>query len=257
MELLGGLKRVEAPANFDFGVRARIANGAPTQTSRLLPVLKLAAPLVLILVVAMIVIFYQRTPDLRTAKIGEPPSASSEVPSTVDREGASNKSEPISGPRAAEGPDVVSPTPERSQRPAIAYHSTPNRRVRRDVRVDRQPGGSLAPQALTPATTINAPGIPSGNQKNANSNGDNNTDVPVSEVLEMLGVSADSIDGGWKVISTKEGSLARKSGVKAGDVIEAIDGRELTRTTTFKGPSGGKTLRVRRDGKSLDVKLTN
>src|SRR5688500_18285244 len=49
--LLRGLRRVDAPADFDFKLKARIANASPARTASagLFPVLKFAAPLLLLL----------------------------------------------------------------------------------------------------------------------------------------------------------------------------------------------------------------
>src|SRR5687767_1201524 len=51
-KMLGGLKRVEAPGDFDLHVRGRIAAGKPADKSSWLPVpVRLAVPLVLVLLV--------------------------------------------------------------------------------------------------------------------------------------------------------------------------------------------------------------
>ncbi|MEO7673391.1 MAG: hypothetical protein ABIU09_04855 [Pyrinomonadaceae bacterium] len=51
--LLSNLKRVDAPKDFDFHLKARIANASPAdyQTVRLFPVLKYAFPLALFLLI--------------------------------------------------------------------------------------------------------------------------------------------------------------------------------------------------------------
>jgi len=252
-ELLGGLKRVEAPSNFDFGVRARIANGAPAQGSRLVPILKLAAPLALILIVATIIVLYSGR------QVAHQPQIAGSIPETS---AAPSNASPVSKDTSlpvAPDPKTLAGIPAESAPaniPPVAANPPVNRRLPRGRSVDHpMNGGSLPNQALTEPVTINPPGIVPSNGRNANSAG--GPDIPVSEVLQMLGVSADPEDGGWKVKSIAEGSTSRKSGVKTGDVIESIDGRQLTPTTSFKGTFDGKTLRVRRDGKSIDLKITN
>ena len=42
--LLGALKRVQAPDNFEFGVKARIAKGAPKESASPFAFLKIAVP---------------------------------------------------------------------------------------------------------------------------------------------------------------------------------------------------------------------
>ena len=62
---------------------------------------------------------------------------------------------------------------------------------------------------------------------------------------------------GWKVESVSPDTLAGRSGVKAGDVIEAINDQVLTEKMSFKGKFNGKTLRVRRDGATMQIVLKN
>lgn len=256
-EMLGSLKRVEAPSNFEFGIRARIANGAPAEKWSLVPILKVAAPLSLVLIVAMSVIFYQTRPQVDTAEDNAPRiQSSSEASSTIARSGISNNSEPVPAPSTEE--PVSLPPAQRGLKPVLAQDgSNPDRRPSTRGGQVRPSSGTSEQFLLRPANTINPPEFRPGNQKNANSNTAADTDIPVREILEMIGVVGDPTDGGWKVSSTKEGSLAHKSGVRSGDVIEAIDGRAISAGTKFQGPSGGRTLRVLRNGKSLDVKLTN
>ena len=60
-ELLAALPRVEAPANFNFGVNARIAKGRPSGRT-LFPFLKVAIPLSLLLVIGGLMFFYATMP---------------------------------------------------------------------------------------------------------------------------------------------------------------------------------------------------
>jgi hypothetical protein len=50
-ELLAALPRVEAPANFDFGVKARIAAGGSKGRSALFPFLKVTVPVAILLLI--------------------------------------------------------------------------------------------------------------------------------------------------------------------------------------------------------------
>ncbi len=70
-------------------------------------------------------------------------------------------------------------------------------------------------------------------------------------------MKAEFIDGGWKVRSTTDNSIATRSGVRSDDVIEAIDGRAITEATTLKGGVDGKSLNVRREGKQVKLDLKN
>ncbi len=70
-KLLRALPRVDAPENFIFRIKARIAEGSATQ-SRLLPFLRLAAPLALVVLVGAFVVFYNGLPS------------PDEIPSVID-----------------------------------------------------------------------------------------------------------------------------------------------------------------------------
>ena len=49
--------------------------------------------------------------------------------------------------------------------------------------------------------------------------------------------------------------MAERSGLKAGDVVEAINDQNLTKRSTFDSKLKGKSLRVSRDGKSMQIEL--
>jgi len=92
---------------------------------------------------------------------------------------------------------------------------------------------------------------------NQNSDFSTEAEVSVREVLQTIGIDADFADGGWRVRSAADRSVSGRSGVRAGDFVEAIDDKVLTETTVFRGMGSGKTLRVRRDGKQLTLNLRN
>jgi len=77
----------------------------------------------------------------------------------------------------------------------------------------------------------------------------------VRNVLEILGIAADFSDEGWKVRSVVENGVASRAGIRAGDVIEAIDGQTIKGDTLRRGSA--KTFTVRRDGKQISLNLTN
>ena len=107
---------------------------------------------------------------------------------------------------------------------------------------------------------ITAPGFESVTDPDRNvnvANVDAGREIPIREVLEMLGVKADFASGGWTVLSTADNSIAARSGVRSDDVIEAFNDRDLTEGTTLKAGFAGKSLRVRRDGKQVTLDLKN
>jgi hypothetical protein len=251
-EMLNSLKRVEAPANFEFGVRARIAAGAPQTRSSLIPFVKLAAPLSLVLVVGAFVLFYGSLPSSTdTPRVVENDVVEKPVQTepTVASPATSTERQPIqrvSGPNATESASSIEPqTNSRSLDTQVARRNKLNtsNRDRRGGSIDLPMRGGSVDSGLKQSNTISINGM--------------GKDIPVKEVLNMMGITADFVNNGWKVRGTSDGSVAHKSGFQAGDVIELIDGLAVSDKTAFKGGFSGKTFSVRRDGKPIEIKLTN
>ena len=228
-ELLGSLKRVEAPANFDFGVKARIAAGKPAEKRGFhIPVLVgYAMPLVLLLLVGAYFGFnaFYSTKDANvpvvavaptTAAPQLPPPSIEVVPVPAPEQIAAVKK-----PEAITAPGVLS-----VKKPVV-------------VPVTRPDGGSFDEGSSVPRKIYR------------------NTLIPAKDVLTLLGAKGAFGENGWKVDAATTNSLAERSGVKAGDVIEAINDQTVTEKTTLKSRSGIKSVRVRRDGKSLEIVLKN
>ena len=86
---------------------------------------------------------------------------------------------------------------------------------------------------------------------------DRTAPVQAQTFLNVFGMNGAFGDAGWKVESVTPDSLAARSGVKTGDVIEAMNDQALTEKTTFNGKYNAKSLRVRRDGTSMQIILKN
>lgn len=244
--MLSALPRIDAPDNFEFGVKAKIAARRDVQGGvRILPFLKVAAPLCLLLVIGAFFVFYGPSTDRNVPDVVQNPAPSQSTTIArapqLEQPVPANLAPTVSEPRAA---GEITGRQERDARSIEPVRRTPV--VKRwvapatDVRTN---GGSID-RTLGSANTISPPGFGGG-------------DIPVGQVLGMLGVSADFVDGSWKVRSSAENTLARKAGMAAGDVIEAIDGRLLGEKTTFKGPVTPRSVRVKRDGKQIELKLGN
>lgn len=81
--------------------------------------------------------------------------------------------------------------------------------------------------------------------------------ISVKEVLLINGISADFENGKWTVKSVTVNSVGESSGVKESDVIEAIDSQTISAETVFNKTINGKTITVVRDSKKLEIKLRN
>ena len=248
--LLNALPRVQAPENFEFGVKAKIARHGQT-SSGLTPFLKLAAPFGLVLVMGVIVLFYGLRPsDDDVAVIADPPRTESNFvpPST---EIPASPAAPVSLPEAGQRTATV-PAPERA---SVAGDTRgPVRKSTRSAAASTG-GGSFdislgsAKAKLPPGFEAAEPGTSTINSNSAASGS------PVGEALGILGVTASFANAGWQVSSVTANSIASRGKVLPGDVILAIDGQQLKSDSKIKG--NVTTLTVRRDGKTLSLKLGN
>jgi hypothetical protein len=249
--LLIALPRVEAPKDFEFGVRAKIAAGGSPRRAALIPFLKVATPLSLVIAMAGFGIFYSTLPtenpkQVVTSSEGVlPPIAAPRIDAPA-----------ATLPETVSSPHIDQPVPVQPQRASVEREITrPARRsTNSSMSVDSSGGGSRV-FMLESANTKNPRGldiIP-----NSLSHGDNanvaGAQIPVRDVFGMLGLDAELVDGGWKVRSVAENSVASRAKVQAGDIIEAIDGQQLKGNTMPKGTAAVAT--IRRDGKTISVSL--
>ena len=253
--LLRALPRVEAPNNFAFRVKASIAEGSAPRAG-LIKILKVAAPLTLVLLVAVALLFSGVMDRLNSPSVAEVPQAS-------QFGGNLATAVPVEVQRETSGPQVTELAAPREALPAQRNTNTVRNNVRpkldpRGGSIDIPLGGGSREDALRSANTILPPGFESINPGARNLNSNSNmaaADVSVRSVLGILGITADFADGGWKVQSVAENSVGARSSVRQGDVIEAMDGQQVTSDSVFKGSA--KTLTIRRDGKTINVNVKN
>jgi hypothetical protein len=244
--MLRALPRADAPANFEFRVKAGIANGSPSRFA-VLPFLRTAAPVALTaLAVSFGVLYYERPMGTETGPINNMAMSGSILTPA--------QTEPVATPSS----NVVIPARESSpaQTERAKVDSPRNSVMRRTTATssshNREQGGSVD-RIIHPANVIMPPGFESANPQNRNANtaATSSTDTPVREVLGMFGIEGDFADGGLKVRSVKENGLGARVKIVAGDVIESIDGQPVKNDTKLKG--GLKTLTVRRSGKVITL----
>lgn len=219
--LLGSLKRVDAPNDFNFRVKARIASGHPLESARSwLPAsVRYAVPLVLLLFAGG----YFALNALYTPVTVDAPVVAS-VPSEKITPVAETPSSIAGAP--AESPSAVK-TGENPAKPTVAAVKESEKNVLKpNPKADRPSGGSLV-MASNAGQTITANGV---EPKTAGNN------VPVSprDFLKSVGINVSLNGSRWLVLSS--GAAA----VKAGDVIESVNSKT-------------GLLHILRDGKAIQV----
>ncbi len=232
-QLLGSLKRVKAPADFDFRVKARIAQGRPAKstTSWLPASVRYAVPVILMVAVGGYFGFssFYMADQADVAVVSsfapaEPAPAAAPPPSTA---AVVLPSDEVASERVeVKTPDAVK---------KITVNQMVKTAPRRNPRVER-PGGGSYDVSVKPAinlTPVNA-NLP------LSVTPDEKIEMSAKDFLNSVGVNATFAGSGGRIQSV--GSAAAKAGVIAGDVIESINVERATMT-------------VRRDGKSIQITL--
>lgn len=246
--LLGALPRAEAPANFEFGVKAGISNRVPTTRSGMLPFLKLAAPLGLVLLVGGLVLFFGSYPAATDGEVVVVPvSSSSTAPASLDPGEVLSKGDTndVSSPRAMQ--ETLQAASEQRKMGA----STPrSNRYQPDVR---------RPIDFTQrsANVIMPPGTEAANPRNRNMNSGTGSDAQVNDLFQIWGITAEFADDRWKVGSVVENSVGARAGVQPNDVVDSINSQPLKKDTKIRTEAGVRTLQVTREGKQITLNLRN
>jgi len=212
--LLGSLKRVDAPGDFDFRVRAHIAAGQPATKGTWLPITARVTAVASIMLAAGYFgfrSFYSPPPT---------PQQASSVPAPIVRQTAAVQ---------PQTPQVAESVPSNNARPRdeIALRS-PNadEKVVGSARQSKGPKVNKKGGSFDVSLGISSPRAP---RKSAR------------DSLSEIGIGANASGSDWAVSEVKQNSAAERSGLKVGDIIV--------------GGKVGKTVRVRRDGKIVQIEL--
>ncbi|MEP6849587.1 MAG: hypothetical protein ABI999_12085 [Acidobacteriota bacterium] len=249
-ELLHGLNRVDAPANFYTRVKARISDGDTAKRSAWgLPVPVYAISLAVVLVFLGAVFL-----------LGESIWGSSKgVPAVAEL----NQSKPapnrvgtgLAGNQQPVGPNTDGQLPGSNGEVAGTNAAQqPMFDKRNPAERLQQPGGGSIESAQNNAVQL----VPRGFDQNAMRQipRTGGPSLPVSIFLDALGIKAAFEGEHLKVSSVRGESVGDRSGVKAGDMIAAIGDTKITPSTTFAGSIKAQSVTVIRGGKSIKLPLS-
>lgn len=255
-EMLGRLKRVESPNDFGIKVRAKIAERkAVPESIDLMHVFKLVMPAAALVILGSFLyfggIFSSDVRDDAAIAVAEPKPIESEsintpAPITVNEVAAVN----------AEPPRVFEANTSRSNTRAV-------KRDREVIPVNTEqetsapPEGGSYRQAITGSgTPIRPPGLSPESISRPDSRPEGfegSRAVTGDELLSLFGIEAESSDSGMRVRNVREHGIADRSGVKAGDVITAIDGQKLSTDGRYNGETTYRALTVIRGGQNIPL----
>jgi len=223
--LLGGLRRVEAPENFEFGVKARIANGEPKEAVSPFGFLKIAVPMAALAgLAAFLYMSGFMFGGIPSVQVAEQPTK----PAVI---AAQDTLRAETGPEEPKEPGAVSN--ERNTQIASARTGASNNKSRSAVDSVKQPnGGGSIDQTLNPLRPIRRV-------------------VPVQRVLESAGISAEF--QGERCVANSVSGPAERLGVKGGDIILTVNDVPIKSSTTFEDGVELKSVRVNRAGRNLKL----
>jgi len=267
-QLLGGLKKVNAPKNFDFQLKARIANTKPKDLRQpfLLPFLRFALPLSVIVLLAGFVFFNlslsngnQEAPQV--ADKSQPIQNETAPPETIaaptinDSTIASTTANKNSIEKR-DATEIVNTSKKAAQGNLkyLAENNPPRNRVEKFE--NNSKNDFLGSKDSTSRETTVLKSNTNTNSGNAKTSSISQHKIPLREALLGIGIEAVYVEKSWKIISVTENSPAMRAGLKVGDLIEAIDGKKPSSDTVFLKTFRARMFEILRDGKPVIIDLT-
>ena len=235
--MIDGLKPVAAPSDFNFHVKAKIADAKPTdfQSPRFLPVLRYVLPLsVVVLLFGFIIYNSLNFSAANPASIAQKNSVSPGDNASVNQV-AFNPSdkvkidvEPATDEKtiSATNPDI----PKTDLKKPLEIAGLTNKRLNKSPKANAEnnSGGGSRVGAFTKSRVILPPGISS------ESNSVNGVKVELpkqvgdEQLLSFLGIETVLENGKLTVKVLTKDKTGERSGVKVGDIVEKVKGDSLT-----------------------------
>lgn len=263
--MIGDLKRIDAPKDFDFRLKGRIAKAISTDFQpRFLPVLRYVLPVSAILVIFAFVIFNGLYfPDNQTV---------SQVAETVPQTNIEQTNPPIAPVEqianvsnfAKDEKLAVADLPIKkdikplANQPQFIAVKTPIVKQTKNPIIKEKPdngGGSRDSASSVPSINITPKDVNLNPTQPNQPNTETSKPLNAQEILSQLGIEAVFSGTSWKVKSVKPDSLAEGSGVKVGDVIEAVNGEKFTDKPLSANISEVKNLTIGRGAEKIEISL--
>lgn len=246
--LLASLPRVDAPGDFNFRVKARIAEGRPSEApSRWFPLAARAAlPVAAIALIGGyfgITAIYSPDEGPAQAVVVDSAPAQPEIRQPV-------QSLPPVGPQQDEVAAVVSEA-ETPVRPVQEPQTVRSVAVRNTV--PKAPVSTPAADEASFDVSAPIPKTLSPDEATPKPSATVRQGDPAGEVLKRIGINALFGESGWKAESVSPDTAAAKAGVRAGDVIQSVDEQPLSDLGSVAKPAKGKKVTVLRDGRSVEI----
>lgn len=268
-QLIDRFEPVDAPKDFDFRVKARVANAKPADFKpHFLPALRYGLPLsIVILILAFVVfrgVYFLEEPVPQVAeKTLQPPSLKESLPlSDSTKEDSIAASQPLNPKTPADIAKTNLPEYKKAAENGgektrfVAVRNAKKSATKIEKNNEKTSGGSQVLAASQPH--IYSPkGIQPGQTNENPSNFETASSITAEQILSQLGIEVVAKNGKREVRAVKQNSVGERSGVRIGDTIEAIDGENLGGEPIRAKKIEGKKLTVARGAEKIEILLRN
>ncbi|MEO8074386.1 MAG: PDZ domain-containing protein [Acidobacteriota bacterium] len=269
-QMIKNLPRIDAPKDFDFRLKARIANARPTEFQpRFLPVLRYILPLsVVVLIFTFVVIngvFFgrnnqtaeavQQIPvESKTAQTNDLQTAPPEVAKIPAKPAPQSDLADSNFPKVEEKEKEKIPV-EKTNLVAVKSQKKTQPELPKEKVIDN--GGGSHDSAASYLRVITPNGIHVNDVVETSPNNEHKNDILTKQILLPLGIEIVSENGKRRVQSVKKGSIAERSGVKIGDLVEMIDGEKVSGDAVHNKTLQGKQITVLRGTEKVEITFDN
>lgn len=261
-QMIEALPQVEAPKDFNFQLKARIAQASPQHLQpRWWTSLRYVTPVFAIALVLTLIFagqnFFVSTPEVaQTIVVNETAKPNPAENPLISQLTESNvQPETVATPEVAPKEEKKVAPPLEKEPIILVSQSNGKKQVDRPKTANEpRPEGSKVyswevPKVRTPR------GLDNDKQPEQSTEFENTNNFTTEQVLSEIGIETASENGKRQVKTVRKNSVAENSGVKVGDTIEAIDGQKLGGEPETNKASGTKKLTVVREEKTIEIDL--
>ena len=263
-QMIDILPQVEAPNDFDFRVKARIANSKSADFQpRFFPVLRYVMPLTVIVLLLGIIAFnanYFSDDNAPQVAVIVPPTSIEKQTTASNYSFANQNILPAVGNEStvASQSNANTVLVKDVQETQLATANTKKKqRIETPKKNAEENDGVMSRDITVSHPKVKVPPEFDPNRRiEIMPNADDTKSFTAEEILPFLGIEGVLNNGKWQVKAVKQNSLAKRSGVEIGDVIEAVDGEVFSvpiRAKKFEG----RILTIARGTEKIEIALTN
>ncbi len=270
-------EKADAPKDFNFRVKAKIADTKSDDfTPRLFPVLRYVLGLSIVGLILTFVIFKgvysldeKTVPQVAKDNFQAPiqktnPPAQSAAPEQIASAPVpqsppdKNLIAVVSKPKTAPVENKKESKIVESETRLVAVNSVKMPQVKNSTDNGEKNFDNSHINASSDPTVLTPKGILGQSQKGEKpSNFDGASSITAEQILSQLGIETALENGKRQVKKISANSVGERSGVRVGDVIEAIDGEKLTSEPIRAKTIEGKNLTVIRGAEKIEISLHN